>query len=628
MPLSVRRFPGWKPIKYRVHLILTGTVTFMSLILLNPSALLPANTSVGGLTLKGELCKPFDRNAGLEALKSEVLEITNYRVAVRQWAHMWNFQKALLNDTTRYGVSDALGDDTCKTIPPNGTVREVPGNKAQWADITSYPAAEFGSFFPGYCASAREAAKLTALSATCVDEKCGCPRIPDTGFTRFFGIADKELCFLRLCITSPLACPAHTNDAVINPDNYSELQLNATNSGEPSVEPPTRPKLSDAAKEQARTGLLLLLYQIDVASNLYALYVFISLFFPHPLLVFRMPRWIAIKRFLFGAEQTTFIIIFVSSLWIYKYIKEFLSDPDLAIIINNFLQGDPCYLDGKYVYDRYAVIDEICDKLVPLQPNFEFKFQSVSPILAEIEHFAQDSCQNCLFPMRYLFEFRTEKFPLSEVGQLGFSKPSPDLMCARRGKCTVLLPVDDIVFLGNRTICLDSEYAKSRALVAPDTKFVLQASVNLWINTGLLASFLVKIAMTNFSMGLLNLADPFLTCDGKFMWIPEALGTGVGSKDTNQVFRGFTNNKRTSLRNTFLRTCIIWGTIFHLCVYNLFKSAIETSSQRYGGLLLGNQDRAILIFTTIASVLVIAMSIFWRLVLRRKTLAFNQMNKE
>jgi hypothetical protein len=83
-----------------------------------------------------------------------------------------------VNDTSRYGVSDSLGDHTCKTVPPSGSVREVPGNKAKWTDITTYPAAEFGSFFPGYCASAREAAKLTALSVKCVDEQCACPKLP------------------------------------------------------------------------------------------------------------------------------------------------------------------------------------------------------------------------------------------------------------------------------------------------------------------------------------------------------------------------------------------------------------------------------------------------------------------
>ena len=624
MPLSIQKFPGWRPIKYKAHIFLTGFFVLVSLVMLNPAAFVPKGVDVGGLTLKGELCKPFDRQAGLDELRAEVMEITNYAIAVKQWSHMFRMQKALVNDTSRYGMArDTIhADHTCVTIPASGGVREVPGNKNQWADITAYPAAEFGSFFPGYCNSAREAAKLAALSITCVDEKCACPRIPSTGFTRFLGIDGDELCWLRICISSPLACPAHTNDDMINPDNYNEAQLNVTDVGEPTIET-GRPKLSDEVKERGRTGILLLLYQVDVASNIYSIYVLVALFFPSPLRVIRLPYWIAIKRFLFGAEQRKFIIIFVSSLWIYKYLTEYLRDPDFVIILNNFLRGDPCYLDGKYVYERFAIIDEICDKLVPLQPSFETKAKSIPPVLQMINDFANAKCNTCKFPMHYLYPFRTDLFPRSQVGPLGFTKESPAHMCERRGEqCRVLFPADDIVFFGNRTICLDSEFARSRAIVKPDTEFTFRSMSKMWINSGLLASFLVKIAMTNFAMGLLHLADPFLSCAGEFMWIPEKLGSGLGSRDKNEVFRGFTKNKLKTLRNTHLRTCIIWGTIMHVCVFNLVKTAFVTSKQLYGGLLLGNQDRAILTITGIGSVLIIVMAWCWRRVLARKTLAF------
>ncbi|KAI2502204.1 hypothetical protein MHU86_12256 [Fragilaria crotonensis] len=144
----------------------------------------------------------------------------------------------------------------------------------------------------------------------------------------------------------------------------------------------------------------------------------------------------------------------------------------------------------------------------------------------------------------------------------------------------------------------------------------------MWISSGLLASFIVKIAMTNFAMGLLHLADPFISCSGRFMWIPTKLGSGLGKRDKNEVFRGFKKNKLKTLQNTYMRTCIIWGTIFHLCVYSLMKSAFSTSQQLYGGLLLGNQDRALLSITSISSAIIIVMAWCWRRVLARKIQAF------
>ncbi|KAI2497304.1 hypothetical protein MHU86_17177 [Fragilaria crotonensis] len=426
MPLSIQTFPGWRPIKYKANIFLSGFFILISLALLNPAVLVPDGLDVGGLTLKAEMCKPFDRQAGLEELRAEVLEITNYTIAVKQWSHLFRFQKALLNDTSRYGNLDHSFLDT---------------------------------------AGAREAAKLTALSATCVDEKCGCPRIPSTGFTRFFGIDNLEVCWVaRICLRSPWLV-LHTRMMTINPDNYNEAQLNATDVGEPSINP-TRSKLSDASKQAAKAGIMLLLYQVDVASNIYSVYVIVALFFPTPLRVFRLPYMVAIKRFLFGADQKMFIIIFVSSIWIYKYVMEYLTDPDLAIVLANFLRGDPCYLDGKYVYERFAIIDEICDKLIPLQPSFETKMMTVPQSFPRSMNSQASLVKAAISPCSTCLRFERRSFRSHKSVRWDLPK-SPAHMCARRNPntCRVLLPAENLTFYGNRTICLNSDYAKSRALV-------------------------------------------------------------------------------------------------------------------------------------------------------------------
>jgi hypothetical protein len=620
IPLSVQRFPDWQPIKYNIQILLTGFFILLSLVILNPAAFFPKGVDfLRGITLGSDVCKPYDRKAGLTELESKIHAMTNYPTAIKQWSHMNVFQEALWNDTTRYGVHDDMGDHSCPDIPASGVARRVPGLKSQWSDITQYPASEFGSFFPGYCSSAREAAKISALSVPCHEEKCACPQVPSTTSTRFFGIDGDELCHLRICIKSPIACPGHTKDDEYNPNNYKEAQLSALNN-DTNSEKPANP-LNDKYRDSAKRGAKLILFQVDVASNLYAIYSILSLFNPSPLVVFRVSYWNSIKRFLFGTEHWKFIVLFVSIIWIYKYLKETLLDPDFTIVLRNFLTGDPCYLDAKYVYDRHLMIDKICDELVPLQPSFEMKAQLIPSILQEINEFAKASCKRCKFPMEFLYNFRTEKYPIEAVGDLGFTKLSPSHLCARRSpsNCTVLFPDDNIEFLGNRTMCLDSDVSRALVLVAPETGLSIDALLNMWVYSGLLASFLVKIAMTNFLVALLYLADPFVKCGGEFLWIPKMLGSGLAGMDQNAVFQGFKRSKHDTLQNIYLRGVIIWGTIMHFCVINLWITAVATSKQLYGELLLGREDRVMLSISFALSVVIVAITYYWKYVLTKLT---------
>ena len=629
IPLSIQKFPEWKPIKYKAQVFLTGFFVLISLAILNPDAF-AGDADVGGLTLDAEFCKPFDRQNGLDELRQEVFTVTNYNDSVLQWRHMWFFQQALLNDTSRYGEDAFSCVDTAevtKTTHADGSTTEVEnkfisGKKKNWVDITEFPAVEFGSFFPGYCSAAREAAKMSALNVKCTDEKCACPRIPSTGFTRFFGIDGNEVCSMRICLSSPMACPGHTNDVAVNTDNYREAQLDATveDPGNPTVDA-FKPEVNEEAQEAAQAGITLLLSQIDMAANFYSIYTVVALFFPTPLVVFRLPYWIAIKRFLFGADQNWFIFVFVSSIWIYTYLHDFITDPDFMASLANFVQGDPCLLDPKYTHDRYAIINDICDKLVPLLPDFELKKKTIPTMLNEINEFAQPACESCKFPMHDLYKYRIENFPESMVGGWGFTELSPNHMCDKKSRrCNVLFPTEETEFIGNRTLCLSEEDMRAMAVKAPSTEFDFESMANLWISSGLLASFLVKIAMSNFSVGLMLLADPFVTCSGEFLWIPTQLGSGLGGRDKNEVFRGFKSNKLGTLRNLYMRSNLIWGTIFHWCLYSLTATAFAAAGK---DVEVSDTDVLILSVTLAGSAIVIILSCCWRAVLWRKTRRFN-----
>lgn len=354
VPLSIQRFPSWRPIKFRAGLVFTSIFVLISLVTLNPAMFAPADTDVGGLTLSGEFCSEFDRNVGLTNLRYLISNLTNVDVAEKQHAHMSKFKSALLNDTSRYGINE---DTRCPAIAPgaDGSTRGLTGLKNEWEDPTVYPSNEFGTFFPGYCKSAREIAIVAALTVTCSTEQCACPRLPSTGLTRFFNVDGDEVCQMRVCISSPNACPGHTNDFYGNSNNYREAQLNETAAPNPTIGE-LQAEGKEIATDAAAAGLKFFLWQVDIASNFYAIYSVIALYFPTPLVVFRLPYLIAIKRFLFGAEQNIFLILFVSLLWIFEYMRSFITSPDFELFITNLVAGDPCFLVRVVPFSVIAAI--------------------------------------------------------------------------------------------------------------------------------------------------------------------------------------------------------------------------------------------------------------------------------
>lgn len=78
------------------------------------------------------------------------------------------------------------------------------------------------------------------------------------------------------------------------------------------------PNVADSVSTGAAETFETLLYQFDVASNVYAVYSCLALFFPPPLEVFRPPRILAVKDFLFGAGKVYFCVGVVAIWWTYR----------------------------------------------------------------------------------------------------------------------------------------------------------------------------------------------------------------------------------------------------------------------------------------------------------------------
>jgi hypothetical protein len=108
-----------------------------------------------------------------------------------------------------------------------------------------------------------------------------------------------------------------------------------------------------------------------------------------------------------------------------------------------------------------------------------------------------------------------ESYSQNNMEMLGFTRQVKSMD-------NVFLPVDGMVFSGNLTVCQDAELAREIVLKLEDTsKFSGGGDIKgMWLETGLLATLVIKFVMANFVISLLKIADPFVVCRGEFMWIP------------------------------------------------------------------------------------------------------------
>lgn len=163
------------------------------------------------------------------------------------------------------------------------------------------------------------------------------------------------------------------------------------------------------------------------------------------------------------------------------------------------------------------MINDICDRLVPLEPEFTVDLEVVKQVIEEVEFFAAEGC-GCDFPINDMYQLResADGFSATDLKPIGFTVASNTMIstfCKRKTSdpnCVVHFPDFKFDFLGNRTLCLDSEQMRDLAVQPADSTANWNQLQELWFDSGLLATFLVKIAMTNFALGLARLADPFV----------------------------------------------------------------------------------------------------------------------
>jgi hypothetical protein len=164
------------------------------------------------------------------------------------------------------------------------------------------------------------------------------------------------------------------------------------------------------------------------------------------------------------------------------------------------------------------------------------------------------------------------------------------------------MPHENITFLGNSSICTNS--TASRRLVWESHGDVNKSEghwYDLWIASGFIATVLIKVAIANFGLALMELADPFVVCAGEFLWMPTSFGNGrqlrtTGSGGNRQILEAFDEQgralpsemvntwfkaKQRALFHCALSKVLFWGLLVHVCLVNLFESVYKEVYEGY-----------------------------------------------
>lgn len=134
---------------------------------------------------------------------------------------------------------------------------------------------------------------------------------------------------------------------------------------------------------------------------------------------------------------------------------------------------------------------------------------------------------------------------------------------------------DDIVFHGNASICSNKTAARRLILEAPMPEQGDKDWYDLWIASAFLATLLVKVAVANFGVSLMELADPFSVCAGEYLGLPVSSSTLNENRD--QLWSAVLKSKRRSLFVASLSRTVCWGFVMHACLFNMFAAVYDGS---------------------------------------------------
>jgi hypothetical protein len=532
-----------------------------------------------------DLCRETDFSGKLDSFESQMSTVANLEMSRKQFNWTQGFYEALDTDTSLYGT------DGFECASGYG----LSGSKENWND-------ENETFFPGYCEARIQAEIKNRKQATCTHRQCECAKI--------LGI---KVCWLaKICLDVGDPCPEYTGDLEMELNDYNSEseELYSAEEQNQSKTNETFPSISESVSTAAADTIGKVMYQVNVASTAYAFYSLCGLFFPSPLLMFRLPLEFYIKRYLFGIHKPIFIFFMVALWWGIEYFKPFWMNPEIQLYLRMLRIGDPCMFDSDFIKAKVSVIKDICDELMTAKDQFVTNTLAINRLSAGVGFFF-NSC-NCTFPNQNLVRFQTPEYIfLAQAREMGFVREM-DGLCEPPTCNRIFLPAEDNPFLGETSMCSDTTIARQYLFVANSDDVETNWLQLLWV-TGFLSKILIKVVVTNFCITLYRLADPLSYCGGRFEWPPKYLfrrrgdaetgtkdpvsSTGMSPKEAAKL----RVRKTTSLRIISFKWAIVWGALTHLCLLNLALAPIEDEAVGIDDLIV------VIIFFSIALISVIAL---------------------
>ena len=338
--------------------------------------------------------------------------------------------------------------------------------------------------------------------------------------------------------------------------------------------------------DESMTALAeLLIYQMEIASYIYVVYTCLTLFFPSPLVIFREHFLIALRQFVFGASKYTFILLCLAIWWGVQYFETFQIYTEFSIYMKIFFQ-DPCVGNFAYIKDIFGNFSSVCKDMVELNANWTIENRTIFNILDLID--PMTTCCEISYPYESLKDIMPDASMEEIYESYGFLlDPTEDNICGAADTC--FLPDINSTFVGDMTTCEDNSFVRTQILNLLDNT----ANINwwdIWISTGLLASIILKGCVANFGIALVQLADPFMQCDGKYVGPPRNFN--FGQKEMAKLIAKCDH----LLKNQAVGKVFFWGVFMNLLMLNIilgterendFEEPVDPAKQKKDAIVGG-----------------------------------------
>ncbi|GFH50143.1 hypothetical protein CTEN210_06619 [Chaetoceros tenuissimus] len=539
-PSVDKRFPGWKPIPFKIGIWSTAiTILAITFLLSENSLTNKLAVATGG---EGGFCatEDADQKLALFQLHIKSSNVTNIDQGRDQYNATRTYRDQLLRDTARY--IDCPEEPNNEKIKGGNNINTKVKYSKNEEVVTRYGE----RFFPGYWRALLQKKREKGCSVR------------------------KKICWDSWGLS--IICKRKTIPTPCSPSWQGKIDEDLQ-ADEVAFESDASVDNLDHLKQESAEMIQRLMKQFDVAGTMYSIYMVVALFFPTPMVLYRPSIVNTMKTLLFGVRKFTFIITVLVIYWVSDYATMILNQPEINIFLGN-IRSDPCFLDADFIRGRSEIVSNTCNDLINIENKLGVAKFEISQLIEDITQF--DKKCDCPFPAN------SQDYSNLTIHNYGFekdwdirTKPYVTTGAEQKAvKSSLWKAKEDFAFLGNETICVDRLYAQKKIMVADDTGL---SWWQIWISSGIFASLVIKFFIANFGISLVKLADPFYVHDGKYESPPNDVNISEEEGDAKSflfVNEAISQNKIAALKAIALREVIIWGALTNFCLISLFIASI------------------------------------------------------